>query len=66
MLKPKYAFWAVLSILLVGAQVGVLIGKHDWDWAQWLPVAVNGLIFGKIFMPLFREVYKFLRDQQTD
>jgi hypothetical protein len=66
MLKPKYAVWAVFSIVLVGVQVGVLIGKHDWDWANWLQVAVNGLIFGKIFMPLFREVYKFLRDQQTD
>jgi hypothetical protein len=65
-LKPKYAVWAVFSILLVGAEAGVLIGKHDWDLAKWLQVAVNGLIFGIVFMPLFREIYKFLRGQHTD
>ena len=66
MLKPKYAVWAVFSILLVGAQAGVLIGKHDWDWTRWLQIAVNGLIFRMVFMPLFREIYKFLSGQHTD
>jgi hypothetical protein len=66
MLKPKYAVWAVFWILLIGAQAGVLIGKHDWDWAKWLQVAVNGLIFGTVFMPLFREIHKFLTGRHTD
>lgn len=66
MLKPKYAVWAVFSVLLVGTEVGILIGKHDWDLLKWLQVAINGLLFGIIFTPLFREFYKFLKDQQTD
>jgi hypothetical protein len=64
--KPRYAIFAVLSLLLIGAEVGILIGKHDWNLLDWLAVGANGFVLFAVFVPLFREFYNFLRDHEVD
>jgi hypothetical protein len=60
--KPRYGIFAVLALLLIGAEVGILIGKHDWNLLDWLAVGANAFVLLAVFVPLFREFYNFLRD----
>lgn len=63
-LRPRYGFLALLSVLVIGINVGLLIGKHNSDLFDWLAVGFNGLLLVMVFSPLFRELYKFLRDHE--
>jgi hypothetical protein len=62
--KPRYAIFAVLSLLLIGAEVGILIGKRDRDLLDWLAAGFNALVLLSIFAPLFRELYNFLKERE--
>ena len=64
LLKPRYLSLGVLFVFVFGAEVGVLLGKHNFNFVSWLPVASNGLLMMLILRPLFRELYEFLRDHQ--
>jgi hypothetical protein len=64
--RPRYAIFAVLWVLLLGAAAGILIGKRDWDLFDWLNVGFNEILFLVICAPLFRELYDFLRDHEVD
>jgi len=64
--KPRYAIFAGLSVLLIGVEAGILIGKHDWDLWNWLAVGINSVVLLAVFVPLFREVYRFLKDREVD
>jgi hypothetical protein len=66
MVRPRYAIFAVLSLLLIGVEVGILIGKRDWDLLDWLAAGCNGLVLFLVFAPLFRELYNFLRDHESN
>jgi hypothetical protein len=65
-LKPRYAILAGLSVLLVGVEMGILIGKRDWSPFDWLQVSFNAVVLGALSRPLFREFYDFLRDHKVD
>ncbi len=64
--RPKYAIFAVLWALVLGAEAGMLIGKRDWDLFDWLGVGFNGVLFLVVFAPLFRELYNFLREHEVN
>lgn len=65
-LKPRYAIFAPLSVLMVGVEAGILIGRRDWYLLDWLNVGFNGILFFVIFAPLFRELYNFFRDREIE
>jgi len=65
-LRPRYAFFAVLSLLLIGVELGILIGKGNRDLSDWLAAGLNGLVLLLVFAPLFRELYHFLRDHEVN
>ena len=57
---------AVLSLLLIGAEVGLLIGKRDWDMLDWLGTGLNAFLLFALFTLLFRELYSFFREHKVD
>lgn len=64
LLKPRVLCLGLLFLFVIGAEVGVLLGKHNFDFPAWLSVASNGLLLVVALLPLFRELYKFLRDHE--
>jgi len=63
-LRPRYGVLALLAVLAIGMNVGLLIGKHNSDLLDWFAVGFNGLLIVMVFSPLLRELYKFLRDHE--
>ncbi len=64
--RPRYVIFAALSLLLIGAEMGVLIGKRDWNLLDWFAVGSNALLLFMVFAPLFRELYTFLKHHEVD
>jgi hypothetical protein len=64
--RPRYGFLAVLSLLLIGAEAGILIGKGNRNVFDWLAVGINGFVLLLVLAPLFRELYHFLRDHEVN
>jgi hypothetical protein len=63
LLRPRYLLLALLGVFVIGANVGVLLGKHDSNFLDWFVVGANALCI-TVFWPLFREFYKFLKDHE--
>ncbi len=51
---------------MVGVQAGMLIGRHDWNLFDWLTLGFYAIVFLVTFVPLFRELYSFLKDHEVD
>jgi len=58
--RTAIKWWTLPSLFLItlslGVNIGILIGRRDWDFFQWAGVGLSAVIAWLIISPILREI----------